>query len=242
VDRASKRTYKIDQGAYLSKELGYPHHFFAINYKSFFVPMPPLHPMGKVLSGLTIFSRFEPVRVDRYDFPGRYSWPTRIFMLDRCFMVARYALNNGKELLVINTHNSAFDGGHLKKEEMLYLKEFILKEYDQGGYILVGGDWNQNPPGYEDPLFNEKSGYENFVLSNIETDFPEQGWTWHFDPSYPTNRAMVAPYTAQTSTTILDFFLASPNIEVDFNETINLDFQNSDHQPVVIRFKLSQLN
>jgi len=240
VDQESKRTYKINMVSELSDNLAYPYHFFATNYKSFFVPMPPVNPMGKVLSGLVSFSKYEPVRVERIDYPGSYSWPTKLFMLDRCFMVMRFVMENGNQLLVINTHNSAFDGGVLKKEEMAFLKEFLLKEYEQGHHVLVGGDWNQNPPGFEDPGFNENSGYDNFILNRIDFDFLAPDWTWHFDPEHPTNRALVKPYNQNTSTTILDFFLTSPNIRGFTSQTLNLNFQNSDHHPVLVRFIIAQ--
>ena len=239
VDQKSKRSYKFDQTKALYEQLDYPFHFYALNYKSFFVPIPPLNPMGKVRSGLLSFSKYEPARVDRFDFPGSYPWPTKLFMLDRCFMVMRFIMKDGNELLVINTHNSAFDGGVLKTEEMAHLKEFILNEYEQGHYILVGGDWNQNPPGYADPGFNEESGYRNFVLATIEDDFPAPGWKWLFDRDHPTNRALIKPYDHNTATTILDFFLVSPNIQVAHSKTLNLNFQNSDHQPVFMQFALS---
>lgn len=234
VDVSSKRTYHINQSEELTSLIKYPHSFFAENYKSFFVPVPPTEPMGKVLSGLLSISKFEPFLVERMDFPGSYPWPKKLFMLDRCFMVQRFALSNGKSLLIINTHNSAFDGGMLKKHEMEYLKNFLLAEYDKGNYLLVGGDWNQNPPNFIDQQFNEKSGYENFLLSTISEDFMPEGWTWIFDPDVPTNRSNTAPYNEEsTSTTILDSFLCSPNLLSVYSKTVNLNFENSDHQPIL---------
>ncbi len=234
VDISSKRTYHINQSEELTNLIKYPHSFFATNYKSFFVPVPPSEPMGKVISGLLSISRFEPFLVERMDFPGSYSWPKKLFMLDRCFMVQRFALSNKKSLLIINTHNSAFDGGALKKHEMEYLKNFLLMEYDKGSYILVGGDWNQNPPGFVDSQFNEKSGYENFLLATVSEDFLPEDWSWIYNTSAPTNRSNTAPYDEKTTTTtILDFFLCSPNLLPGYSKTINLNFENSDHQPIL---------
>jgi endonuclease/exonuclease/phosphatase family metal-dependent hydrolase len=196
--------------------------------------------MGKVLSGLLSISKFEPFLVERMDFPGSYPWPKKLFMLDRCFMVQRFALSNGKALLIINTHNSAFDGGVLKEHEMNYLKNFLLAEHDKGNYLLVGGDWNQNPPGFVDPHFNEKSGYENFLLATIAEDFMPEDWNWTYDPNVPTNRSNTAPYNKETTTTtILDFYLSSPNLLTINSKSVNLNFKNSDHQPVLcsIKFK-----
>ena len=122
---------------------------FAKNYDVFFVPVPPATPMGKVLSGLTIFGKYQPTSSVRYSFPGEYGFPKQLFMLDRCFLVNRYPLSNGKELLIINTHNEAFDPGQIRKAQMSYLKDFLLTEFRNGNYIITGGDWNQAPPGFQ---------------------------------------------------------------------------------------------
>ncbi len=238
VDKKSKRSYKIDQTDRLGKKLNYKFHFFALNYKSFFVPIPPLKPMGKVCSGLFSMTRFEPYLIERYDFPGNYSWPTKLFFLDRCFMVLRFAVDNNKSLLLINTHNSAFDDGSLKKHEMEYFRDFILKEMEAGNYIIAGGDWNQNPPGFVDDRFNDESGYENFVLRAIRKDFLNPDWSWVYDPSTSTNRSLTAPYNSQTSTTILDFFLISPNVTKLEVKTTNMNFKFADHHPVFVSVKL----
>ena len=82
-------------------------------------------------------------------------------MLDRCFMVNRYPLENGKELLVINTHNEAFDPGEIRKAQMAYLKEFLLSEYAKGNYIIAGGDWNMSPPDFKPEFTRKQSKYRS---------------------------------------------------------------------------------
>lgn len=243
VDINSKRTYQIDEVSEISTAVGYSNHYFSPNFKVFFIPIPLTEPIGGVLSGLMTISKPKASLVDRYDFPGSYPWPKNLFMLDRCFMVTRIPLSNRKDLLVINTHNSAFDGGTLKKHEMQYLKAFVLNEYSKGNYVIVGGDWNQNPPGFDPSVFSSTSGYENFILEDIPSDFLPEGWTWNFDISHPTNRALTAAYKpGETATTTLDFFLCSPNIIPGEVRTIDLGFENSDHQPVLISVKFYPKN
>ncbi len=240
VDIRSKRTYHINEVSEIADVLDYPNHYFAPNFKVLFLPVPPSEPVGLVHSGLLTVSKIKPYMVERFDFPGSYPWPKNLFMLDRCFLVSRIALSNHKDLLIINTHNSAFDGGTLKKHEMEYLKDFVENEYSNGNYILVAGDWNQNPPGFDGSSFNKNSEYQNFELANIPADFLPNGWTWIYDKTYPSNRSLSAPYKhGETATTILDFFLCSPNIKTSSARTINLNFENSDHQPVLtsIKFK-----
>jgi endonuclease/exonuclease/phosphatase family metal-dependent hydrolase len=238
VDLHSKRTYFINELDTFKKYLPGYKAFFALNYKVSFVPVPVTQPMGKVESGLVLLSKYEPVFVERRDFPGQYDWPTRLFMLDRCFMVAHYVLNDGHELQVIVTHNSAFDGGKLKKEEMAYLKDYLLAEAEKGNRIIVGGDWNQNPPGFKDQDFNKTSGYKNFVANAIPEDYMPSGWQWASDLSVMSNRANLAPYEpGKTPTTLLDFFLLSPGTEVIRVKGIDLGFEYSDHQPVTMIFR-----
>ena len=90
VDKGSKRSYYINEYDSLTKVLNSFSPFFAKNYDVFFVPVPPATPMGKVLSGLAIFSKFQPTTSIRYSFPGKYGFPKQLFMLDRCFLVNRY--------------------------------------------------------------------------------------------------------------------------------------------------------
>lgn len=234
VDVKSKRSYRINQLEAFKNLLPDFVAYFGKNYDVKFVPSPITNPLGKVKSGLLSFSQNTPKSVIRYSFPGNYSWPVSLFMLDRCFLVKRYPTNNGKELIVINTHNSAYDDGSLKKQQMEYLKKFLLAEFEKGNYIIVGGDWNQNPPDVDYSELKENSPTKRFVLNPIDLDYLPKSWNWVYDPSTPTNRYLNAPYQkGKTITPIIDFYLMSPNIKPQFIKTLDLDFQNTDHQPVV---------
>ncbi len=239
VDTHSHRTYRINEYDSITSYLSGYRGWFALNYKVGFVPMPPTRPMGKVNSGIAFFSRYEPSLVERFDFPGKYSWPTRVFMLDRCFMVAHFPLDNGHELLLITSHNSAFDDGSLKKEEMNYLKDYILQQAEAGNRILIGADWNQNPPSVTASHFAPAPEFDKFRLKSIDQEYLPSEWTWAFDPSVPTNRDLRKPYRdGETYTTILDFFLLSPGIREISMRAIELKFQHSDHNPVTLTFEL----
>ncbi len=237
VDRKSKRSYYTDQ---LDTIVKYTEHYFpyyAKNYDVFHVPLPISNPMGMVQSGLLTMSKFLPKNSIRYSFPGNYAWPKKIFMLDRCFLVNRYYLPLDKQLLVINTHNSAFDDGSLRKQQMEYLREFILAEYKSGNYVVVGGDWNQCPPESPKDFDDYHFDKENFMP--IEHAYLPEDWNWAFDEKLPTSRRTDSPYEKDKSkTTLLDFYLVSPNIEVVSVKTINLEFEISDHQPVEMKFIL----
>jgi len=237
VDKKSKRSYRINQYDSLQNTFLDYHASFGKNYDVFFVPTPPVEPYGKVVSGLMTLSKFAPVEVVRHQFPGNYGFPKGLFMLDRCFLVSRIHVSNGKQLLIINTHNSAYDDGSLKAGQMTYLKEFLLSEYEKGNYIVVGGDWNQCAPGV-DTTFTDFN-FDTKDFSRIDKDYLPSEWKWVFSNEIPTNRRVATPYDKKTSvTTVIDFFLISPNVENLAIENINLEFENSDHQPVKASFKL----
>ena len=238
VDRRSKRSYHLDQVNIIKSHFPGYSAYFGMNYNVSFVPIPLKSPMGKVESGLVTLTSHPPSGVTRHSFPGNYSWPVRLFMLDRCFLVSRYPVEGGTELLVINTHNSAYDDGSLRSIQMSFLREFLLTEYEQGNYVVVGGDWNQTPYGFEPDLLNHP--FDTLDVTFIEKNFPGAEWTWAYDPETPTNRRVSTPYDSCSSlTTVIDCYLLSPNIRVEQVETIDLDFRWSDHQPVILRARLN---
>jgi len=240
VDRNSKRSYHKNQIETIGQEFAGFKIYFGLNYDVFFVPIPLSNPMGKVESGLMTLTKHIPAEVDRYSFPGNYSWPMKLFMLDRCFLVERHPVSNGKELLIINTHNSAYDDGSLRTQQMETLEKFLLTEYEKGNYIIVGGDWNQTPYGLNPELPAHQ--FDTLNLTYIEENYPAPAWTWAFDPSAPTNRRVTTPYHQSTSlTTIIDCYLLSPNIELGNVNTIHTDFRYSDHQPVQLQARLSPI-
>jgi len=238
VDTDSKRSYHINQSEIISQDFQGYQSFTGTNYEVFFVPIPVSSPMGKVQSGLMTMTTHNPSTVDRYSFPGNFAWPMSLFMLDRCFLVQRHPVSDGNELLIVNTHNSAYDDGTLRKQQMAYLKDFLMDEYQQGNYLIVGGDWNQSPNGFPPELPSHL--FDTISLAYVEKDFPEPDWKWAFDPTLPTNRRVSTPYERSTTlTTVIDYFLLSPNISVVDVKTVDLDFRFSDHQPVHMRAKLN---
>jgi endonuclease/exonuclease/phosphatase family metal-dependent hydrolase len=238
VDKHSKRSYYNDEFALFQKQTKNYFGSFALNFNVKFVPKKYFEPIGHVESGLASFSKHAPTSAMRFQFPGEFSWPLRLFNLDRCFLASRFLLQNGKELIVVNTHNSAYDNGSMKQQEMEYLKTFLLHEYENGNYIVVGGDWNQCPPGFQWDAFTKSTEPEDKPIM-IDRHFMPEGWTWIFDKATPTNRKLKKAYEAEkTFTTIIDFYLLSPNMEATEVRGLALAFANSDHQPVRMTCKL----
>ena len=242
VDRDSRRSYNHDQYEGFGVMFDGWEAVHALNYKNVWNPMPLNQmPLGKIESGLASFSRFESSDVTRYSFPGNFKWPKSVFMLDRCFLVQEMLLPNGKSLYVINSHNSSYDDGNLKTQQMEYLRDFLLEAYQDGNYVVVGADWNQCPPNFPYDTF---MGWKNeeYSQTNIDENFMPEGWQWKYDSTQPTNRKLYQVLSSKayenTYKTLIDFYLVSPNVEVIDVKTDNQKFKFYDHQPVHLSFTL----
>jgi endonuclease/exonuclease/phosphatase family metal-dependent hydrolase len=194
--------------------------------------------MGKVVGGIAVYSKPLPSESYRYALPGHYPWPKGLFLLDRCFILSRFPLQKGKELVIINTHNEAFDEGGMRDLQMRLLRKTMIEEYEKGNFVVAGGDWNLNPAGYQERGF-ASGDTARIVKPVIDPRFFPLGWNWVFDPEVPTNRDVSKVYSRGISpTTIIDYFITSPNIMVLEIYTPDLEFKWSDHQPVGIKFRL----
>ncbi len=236
VDQASRRSYFKNE--YDSLRLQQPDFSaaFSANYKVARVPIPLLEPWrayGRVHSGLATLSKWQPYESQRLQLPGSFGWPTHIFQLDRCLLLQRYETAFGNDLVLINAHLSAYDsGGGLKKQQMDFLQALLTAEYEAGNYVIVGCDWNQCPPNFQFDSFSPGKT-DGFSQINIAQDYLPDDWQWIYDPTTPTNRKARTPYDPEKSfTTLIDFFLISPNLKALEVKGINQDFRFSDHQPV----------
>lgn len=244
VDIHSRRSYYIDQREHLEASLGsaFVHHF-AYNFKSIFVPFPVSKDyIGYVESGLLTMSNKKIEEASRFQFPGSFSWPLRVANLKRAMSVSRMQIADSlKELVVVNLHMSAYDqGGTMRDQEMQFLKEFLLTEQEAGNFVIVGGDFNQTFPEAQDiyPVLDDAY----YVAYPIEPDFLPSGYDFHIDLTNPTCRLLNTPYDKNDPMTqyyIIDGFIVSDNITVEAVQTIAHDFYYSDHNPVVISFKLN---
>ncbi len=237
IDTKAKRSYGMNQVDTIANALGLP-SYFGKNYSVKWVPLPVLTPMGNVESGIAVYTKQQPTGYTRYAYPVNFEWPLKVFMLDRCFLELRFPTANGHELVLVNTHNSAFDdGGELRKAELDYFKDYMLNEYKKGNYVIAGGDFNQCPAHYVPAADNKLFDREDF--HTVPDTLLPADWHFVFDASVPSNRRVVAPYDAHTTkTTLIDFFITSPNVTTQSVETKNLKFENSDHNPVLATFVL----
>jgi len=239
VDFKSRRSHyfdEVDEIVDLKPESKY---VFAKNYDVPFVPVPLYEPLGYVKGGMITFSEFPFSEATRYAYPLIASWPNKLFLLDRCFILTRFPLTTGNDLVLLNTHNSAYVyDSALRIKELNIIKQKMMEEYEKGNYVIAGGDWNANPPNFIPT--NNYNGHR-FVPSEVtmhEDIFPLD-WTWAYDASAPTNRQNYKSFVkGENGTTILDYFIISPNVELLQATSIDLEFENSDHNPVFVKVAL----
>ncbi|MFA7422576.1 MAG: hypothetical protein WCZ00_02455 [Acholeplasmataceae bacterium] len=251
VDQKARRSYNLNQVEGIKESLGNDFSSqYALNFKSIFVPFPVslTDYIGPVESGIQTLTRFEGLESERHQFPGAFSWPLRVANLKRAMMVSSFEINDSdKQLIIVNLHMSAYDSdGSLRDQEMTYLKTFLEEQRDLGNYVVVGGDFNQTFPEAENLYPVNSNFYEAYT---IEDDFMPSGYRFEVDLSSPTCRLLNQPYDKDSENTqyyLIDGFIVSDNIELEAVSieaeypvmTINHEFLYSDHNPVLMKFKL----
>lgn len=239
VDDRAKRTFNIDQVQDITASLPKYAWTRARNFLSPFVPVPVTRPLGRVQSGLLSLSRYAISHALRHQLPGDYNWPVRVFHLKRCLQELRFKAADGHDWVIINLHLSAFDkGGFLRRQQMQYLRGLILKIARQGHHVVVGGDWNQAFPGLTPSSFTYSDAQPGW-FQLADADWTPKGWHWFYDAKHASLRATNKPYRrGENFLTTVDGWLLSPDLQAQAAHCENLDFANSDHNPVQIRVSL----
>ena len=240
VDEKSSRTRGIIQTDMIKDSFKDYSYTYCSDFHTAYLLYPFNDPHGKTEAGLVTLSRY------RIDSSIRRSYPvpdgfSKFFDLDRCFSIHRIPVNNGKELVLINSHMSAYDkGGVTRAKQLEMLMKTMMEEYDKGNYVIVGGDFNHIlGEDFEDafPSWQQTPGWiavldEDLIPKHFEIATAENAM------EVPTCRSADIPWEKGVNfTTIVDGFIVSDNISY---ETMNIDndFIYSDHQPVLMTFKL----
>ncbi len=212
---------------------------YALNYSCEFVPYP-LPPIGKVHSGIQTLARVPMGKPQRVALPCPFSWPVSAANLKRCLLVSYVNLEGtDKELVLVNLHLEAYDDGEGKAAQTKALLDFLTAEYEKGNYVIAGGDFNQTFPGALDAFpVQDPSLWTPGVL---EEDILPEGWRFACDLSVPSCRLLNHPYDpdpAGNQFYVIDGFILSPNVELNSVETLDEQFQYTDHNPVSLRVTL----
>jgi len=238
VDISSKRSYYIDQADYFTRGLSMG-RAFAYNFKVPFIPYP-IPPIGKVESGLLTLSNLKVEKAQRVSLPNAHSWPVSLANLKRCLLVEYLPIDeNDKTLVLINLHLEAYTSGEERQKQLDVLLDLMEDEYKKGNYVIAGGDFNASFPGAEDwyPITDDSA----WTPGDLRADDLPDGFSFAYDLSVPTCRSLDQKYLGDRREHIMysiDGFIVSDNVKVNGTETIDLNFQYTDHQPVAMDFTL----
>lgn len=255
VDIKANRSYNVDQKEmiYNSFKDNY-NSTFALNFHSAYLAYPLHDPHGASTAGINTLSKYKVIESVRKSYTVSTKFPDKYMDLDRCFLVNRYDVTNGKQLVLINSHMSAYDeGGTIRHTQAKELTDYINNEYKKGNYVIVGGDFNHD-------LLTYNSLY-NYNDTNIPFDRNIKRPEWVFNifnkdgktivdegfkiiaaDNLPSCRGCERPYTDTSFVTTVDGFIISDNVElIDVKTSYDLDntlFNYSDHMPTTLKFKL----
>lgn len=237
VDRDSKRSYHIDEMAYLEEKLGIP-GMYARNFKCDYVPYP-FPTIGKVDSGLLTMINYQADSATRIALPESFSWPVKTCNLKRCILETRFPVEGtDKELVLLNFHLEAYDSGEGKIAQSKMLAEKLELEYEKGNYVIAGGDFNQTFEGMDKYPILDKENWTPGIIGH--EDIPD-GFSFAVADNVPTCRLLNEAYSGNYTDSqvyVLDGFIVSDNVKVDEIRNIDMDFTYADHQPVRLQVTL----
>ena len=236
VDEDSDRSYRIDEAEFYREAFPDCDSIFAYNYKALYVPYP-LPPIGKVSSGIETVSTYAIKSAERIQLPCPFKWPVRTVNLKRGLLAARIPVEGtDHELVVINLHLEAYDDGEGKAAQTQLLKEILETEAAAGNYVIAGGDFNQIFSNADADAYPAQEG--KWAAGKIDVSTFSDDLVFLMDESVPSCRSLDQPYEGADRDSfqyyLIDGFIVSSNVEVKSCEGIQLDFRNSDHNPVML--------
>lgn len=245
VDPDGDRSQHVNEVKWLTKNLPAYSHVYAQNYDSAYLFYPLTHPIGKAKSGIVTLTKTKINNSTRYKLPIDTNF-SKFVDLDRAISVTRIPVKNDKQLALINVHLSAFTKN--KKVMNAQLNKVFNRmklEQRRGNYVIVGGDYNhdmlQNSPQVFHTTSKRLSWTHPFPVKKIPSEFTlvTKGLRKAGIPSVRNNNQ---PYRAgKTYVSFADGFMVSKNVIPQLIHVKNLHFAHSDHNPVVMTFKLADM-
>jgi endonuclease/exonuclease/phosphatase family metal-dependent hydrolase len=243
VDTNSTRSYHLDEVSLLGESFQGYASVYAQNYDSPFLLYPFHQPIGKSVSGVVTYSKFAVTSSLRRSLPVETGF-SKIIDLDRCYTMTRLPVSDGRELILINVHLSAYTSDvTIGEAQLKQLFEDAAREYGAGNYVIIGGDFNKDVFGNSPQLFNTKTDVANWAKPLNTALIPES-----FALLRPENPADIHPTARDCDTgyvpgvtfvTAIDGFIVSDNVTALHVEVLDTDFMYSDHNPVLLRFRLA---
>ena len=244
VDFNSTRSYHVDERQQIIDQFEGCSSAFAVNYHSAFLFYPLTQPHGASNSGILTLSDVDITSSLRRSLPVAESLK-KILDLDRAYSISRIPVDNGKELVLLNTHTSAYGTeGDLQTRQMQMMFDDMKAEYAKGNYVVAGGDWNHDFTGDSKYRLNDAAPEDMESLAwaaEFPADLLPDGFSRVTDYASglrPSCRNADIPYSAENFVVTLDGFIVSDNVEPTYVDVIDTGFAYSDHNPVEMRFQL----
>lgn len=242
VDIDSDRSYHLDQKTMIKGAFPSYSAYYAEDFHTGFVVLPPTDMLGRATSGLLTLTSIHPSSVIRRSYPIDESIPARYVELDRCLCVVHIPVSDAPgDLVIINHHLSPKDkDGEMRAQQLSLLSAILTSERSQGNYVIVGGNWNhaladsselyptqQQVPDWGQPLANEAlpQGYVTVRADNIEAVATCRGADLAYDPGV-------------SYVTTVDGFVVSDNVRAHATN-VDTGFAYSNHNPVLLSFELA---
>ncbi|MCL2818920.1 MAG: endonuclease/exonuclease/phosphatase family protein [Actinomycetia bacterium] len=248
VDIKADRSYRVNQLNLVKRKFPEFYTHEAINYDSAYLFYPLTDPIGKSQAAIVTSSRFPMSAFTRRSLPMPTDF-SKFLDLDRCYTVSEIPTKNEKTLCIYNVHLIAYGGStDIATAQVQMLLDDMEERAKAGDYVICGGDFNHDLldsfaifngeghtlPGWAHP-FPIDLIPDGITLLNEYTNVEDKD-----EDLIPTSRDANKPYTGPEGHTlvIIDGFLVSDNVEVKSIENIDAQFEFSDHNPVVLRFRL----
>lgn len=240
VDIDGTRSYHVDQLELMNQFVKGYYYTYAQDYDSPFLFFPPWEPHGANEAGIVTYSKNKITDAMRRSLPISESF-SKLVDLDRCYSISRIPMDNNKYLCIYNIHMSAYGSSDAIREGQLsMLYEDMEADYKNGNYVICGGDFNhnlkadndENAPDWAFPFPKESlpKGFRMAIDGAREEDIVHNSC-----------RNANEPYNEETTYTVtLDGFIVSDNVTVNYYANMNWGYELSDHDPVIMQFKLDE--
>jgi len=185
--------------------------------------------------GLATFTPFSPDNISTIRLPNEPDRLGNIIQRQYHIQLTEFSAA-GNDWALMNIHLSAFDeGGNIRVQQFEKLLEIAQAYYADGKYVIIGGDWNMQLTPTDFPHTTLEKHL--LWLKTLPANSIKPGWQLVIDEKVATVRTNERPYQrGQNYTTIIDGFLVSPNVDVRSVQTLDTNFEFTDHQPTLAAF------
>lgn len=245
VDFDATRSYKVDERALIRDAFADCSYTFAQNYDSPYLFYPFTSPHGANKAGIITMSKSQMTDALRRSLPIQTD-VAKVLDLDRCYSITRMPADDGKEMILINLHLSAYTTDPtIVQQQIKMVYDTMLEEYNKGNYVVASGDFNMDLLQKSPEIF----GVEMNENASWCQPYPVDGIPEHIQLVAPfdENKKIAScrnndmPYQPGTTfTCTVDGFLVTDNVKVVSSEVLNEEFMYSDHNPVQLHFVLGK--